>query len=201
MKSALAEQLGIDPTFFHWFIVPLLIFCARICDVSINTIRVIFMLSGKRYLATLLGFFESGIWLLAISQILQNVSSWVSYVAYAGGFATGIFVGMKIEEKLAIGKVILRIITSKNALPLVSILREKGYGVTYIDAYGSEGPVNILFTVANRKTLQELHELINEYNPGAFYTVESVKYVSKTYEMPDAEPSAVGRFMRSVIRK
>jgi uncharacterized protein YebE (UPF0316 family) len=200
MQSTIAEQLGIDPEIFHWLIIPLFIFTARICDVSINTIRVIFMLGGKRYLATLLGFFEAAIWLMAISQILQNIGSLASYFAYAGGFATGIFVGMKIEEKLAIGKVIVRIITPKNALPLIEVLREKGYGVTYIDAFGSAGPVNIIFTVANRKTLKELHNLINEYNPGAFYTVEGVKYVSKNYEMPD-EPGMVRRLIGSVIRK
>ena len=102
MQSALADFVGIHPDVFHWVIVPILIFLARICDVSIGTLRMMFLMSGRRQTATLLGFFESLIWLIAISQILQNVTHPISYIAYAAGFATGIFVGMMIEERLAV---------------------------------------------------------------------------------------------------
>ena len=84
----------LDSELFKWVLLPILIFLARVTDVSINTVRVIFMLNGRRYLSTVLGFFESLIWLMAISQILQNVDNPVSYLAYSGGFATGVLVGM-----------------------------------------------------------------------------------------------------------
>jgi uncharacterized protein YebE (UPF0316 family) len=201
MESAIAEKLGISPEVFHWFIVPLLIFTARICDVSINTLRVIFMLNGRRAIATILGFFESGIWLMAISQILQNVTSVFSYVAYAGGFATGILVGMIIEERLALGKVILRIITQKDAHILIQALLAKGYGVTYLDAMGSQGAVNVIFTVADRKKLDRLISVIEEHNPGAFYTIEAIKFVSKNYEQ-NTDPLIKSPFLiRWISRK
>ncbi len=85
-------------------------------DVSINTIRIIFMLQSKKAISTFLGFFESLIWILAISQIFQNITSWPTYLAYASGFASGIFVGMIIEEKLAIGRVVVRVITRQPAM-------------------------------------------------------------------------------------
>jgi len=90
----LSETLDISPELLNLLIIPFLIFIARVFDVSINTLRIIFMLNGKKYSASFLGFFESMIWLLAISQIFQNLGSWQTYIAYAGGYACGIFVGM-----------------------------------------------------------------------------------------------------------
>lgn len=179
MNSSLAETLGIDPTYFHYVVLPLLIFLARVTDVSINTIRIIFMLSGRKYVATLLGFFESLIWILAISQIFQNLSSWPTYFAYAGGFASGIFVGMLIEEKLAIGRVVIRVITRVPAAQLIEHLTENGYRYWSLDAQSDEGKVNVLFTVVKREALKDTIELIKRYNPQAFYTVEGVKRVSE----------------------
>lgn len=178
MNSTVADFLGVDNSVFHFIILPILIFMARIVDVSINTIRIIFMLHGKKLLSTLLGFFESLIWLLAISQIFQNLSSWPTYLAYAAGFGSGIYVGMRIEEKLAIGRVVVRVITQVPAGELIEYLREKGYKSTILDAETSEGKVNILFTVIKREILPQTISVIKKFNPNAFYTVEGVKRVS-----------------------
>jgi uncharacterized protein YebE (UPF0316 family) len=177
MNSSLAETLGISADLFHFVVLPLLIFFARIMDVSINTIRIIFMLNGRKGISTLLGFFESMIWILAISQIFQNLNSWPTYVAYAGGFASGIFVGMLIEEKLAIGSVVVRIITSKPANELIEHLRTSGFRYWSLDADSEDGKVNVLFTVVKREVLKETIALIKVHNPNAFYTVEGVKKV------------------------
>jgi len=179
MNSSLAETLGVSPDIFHYVILPLLIFLARVTDVSINTMRIIFMLNGRKYISTLMGFFESLIWILAISQIFQNLSSWPTYIAYAAGFASGIFVGMLIEEKLAIGRVVIRVITRVPANELIVHLTEKGYRYWVLDAQSDEGKVNVLFTVVKRETLKATIELIKQYNPQAFYTVEGVKRVSE----------------------
>ncbi len=179
MESGLAESLGINPSFFHWVLVPAMIFLARIVDVSINTLRVITMLNGKKWLSTTLGFFESLIWLIVISQILQNVSSWASYLAYAGGFAGGIFVGMKIENALAMGTVILRVITQKSADDLVDFLRSKKLKVTTIEAESNDGGVKVVFLIVKRKNLSSIINKVLEFNPKAFYSVENVKYVNQ----------------------
>jgi uncharacterized protein YebE (UPF0316 family) len=179
MNSSLAESLGISAELFHYVILPLLIFLARITDVSINTIRIIFMLNGRKFISTLMGFFESLIWILAISQIFQNLNSWPTYIAYAGGFASGILVGMLIEEKLAIGRVVIRVITRKPANELIGYLTETGYRYWSLDADSDEGRVNVLFTVVKRDALKDTIALIKRFNPNAFYTVEGVKRVSE----------------------
>src|SRR6188768_1087734 len=122
MESFFTESLGISSAAFSFFLLPILIFLARITDVSINTIRIIYVLGGRRATATILGFFESFIWLMAIRQIFEHLDNWICYVAYPGGFAMGIFVGMIIEERIAYGKVIVRIITRKDVKELISYL-------------------------------------------------------------------------------
>lgn len=190
-----------DSDLFRWVIIPALIFLARICDVSINTVRVIYMLNGKRWLSTALGFFESLIWLLAISQILQNVTNPVSYLAYSGGFATGIFVGMLIEERLAIGNVIVRIISQRDAHQMVDNLREGGYRITVLDAEGNHGPVSVIFLISKRQEISRITEIVERTNPMAVFTVEGVKSVRDITEvMPPQEPIRFS-FFRGMIRK
>jgi uncharacterized protein YebE (UPF0316 family) len=179
MKSTVADFLSIDPEIFNYFVLPLLIFMARIMDVSINTLRIIFMLNGKKMISTMLGFFESLIWLIAISQIFQNLDSVITYLAYAGGFASGVFVGMILEEKLAIGNLVIRIITVRPANQLIAYFDEHSYRYSNVNAVSKEGPVNILFTVIKRGDLKKTIETIKKFNPRAFYTVEGVKKVSE----------------------
>lgn len=136
------------------------------------------MLHSKKLLSTVLGFFEALIWLLAISQIFQNLSSWPTYIAYAGGFASGILVGMLIEEKLAIGRVVVRVITRQPAEELIKYFEKNSYRYSSVDAISDEGEVNILFTVIKREDLKSTVQEIKRFNPKAFYTVEGVKKVS-----------------------
>jgi uncharacterized protein YebE (UPF0316 family) len=113
----------ISPELFTFVIVPLLIFCARICDMSLDTIRVIFMSKGIKYLPSFIGFFEVIIWLVAIGQVMNNLTNAVCYIAYGAGFATGTFVGMAIEEKLSLGLTSVRIITKEDPTALMQYLR------------------------------------------------------------------------------
>lgn len=163
--------------FFSLIILPLLIFTARICDVSIGTLRIILVGRGHKMLAPLLGFFEVLVWLIAIQQIMQNLTNTIYYFAYAAGFAAGNYVGMLIEEKIALGILVIRIITNQSAEKLIEKLRQQDYGVTSIDAAGKTGPVNVLYTIIRRADLKNIITLINDYHPNAFYSVEDVKLV------------------------
>ncbi len=169
---------------FAFIIIPLLVFLARILDVSIGTLRIIFVSKGLKYFATLLGFFESLIWLLAVTQVMQNLNSWQTYIAFSLGFAAGNFVGVVLEERIALGKLLIRIITRKEADELVHVLWESGYGVTSVDAQGETGPVKLIFTVAKRKNLTKIISIIKKYNPNAFYTIEDMRYVNETQLPP-----------------
>jgi uncharacterized protein YebE (UPF0316 family) len=167
----------VDTGLFKWVVLPLLIFCARICDVSIGTIRILFLQRGHKLWAPLLGFFEVIIWLLAIRQIMQNLNNWVCYAAYGSGFAMGNLIGIRLEERLAYGKLVLRIITSSPAGRLAASLRSMGYGVTELDAKGSAGPVNLLLAVIERKDLGRAVEWIGAHQPGAFFSIEDTRTV------------------------
>lgn len=164
---------------YAWVIIPFLIFAARITDVSIGTIRLIFISRGLKYLAPIVGFFEVIIWLMAIGQIMQNLSNPVCFVAYAGGFAMGNFVGMCIAEKLSLGVVLVRVVLTKDADELISNLRAAEYGVTCVDGHGTEGQVRIVFTIVPRREVKTVVSLIAKFNPNAFYTIEEVGLIEK----------------------
>jgi uncharacterized protein YebE (UPF0316 family) len=163
---------------FNWFL-PLLVFFARILDVTLGTLRIIYINKGKRLLAPLLGFIEVFIWIVVVSQLVRSVSSLAGYLAYAAGFAAGNYIGMVIESRLAIGTLIVRAIVAGETDALVRSLKEAGYGVTYFDANGANGPVNVIYTVINRKELNDVVGLLHDYHPHVFYTVEEARQTSE----------------------
>ncbi len=157
---------------------------ARIADVALGTLRIIFISKGKKYIAPLLGFVEMIIWILAITRIFENLNNWACYLAFAAGFATGNFVGIVVEEKIALGVELIRIITRKEAKDLIRTLRERGYGLTYIMANGSQGEVGIIYSVIKRSDLKEFVEFMRKYNPNAFYTIEDIRFVNREVFRP-----------------
>ena len=175
-----------ESNFFNYLLLPLLIAMARVVDVSIGTLKIILISRGNKILTPILGFFEVLVWLLAVTQIFQHLNNWVCYFGYAFGFATGSYVGIKIEEKLALGVQLIRIVTRKDATDLVEALREKRFGVTVVHAEGSSGEVGILYSVINRKSINGYVEIIKKYNPKAFYTFEDIRFVSQAvYDTPN----------------
>jgi len=185
-----------DSVLFTWVVLPIFIFLARIVDVTIGTIRIVFISRGSRYLAPVLGFFEVFIWLLAIRQVLANLSNIFCYIGYAAGFAMGNYIGMIIDEKLAMGRLVLRVITQKGAEKLTESLRRKGFGVTHVPAEGSRGQVSLVYMVINRRDLEKAIRCIDKYNPNAFYTIETVRYAREGI-FPQAKPMLKQLFPRA----
>jgi uncharacterized protein YebE (UPF0316 family) len=177
---------------YTYGILPLLIALARVVDVSIGTIKIIMISRGNKIIAPILGFFEVLIWLLAVTRLFQNLDNWVCYIGYAVGFASGSYIGIKLEEKLALGVQLIRIITRKDAGDLIYRLREAGYGLTAIKAEGSTGEVGVLYTIVNRKSINNIVKIIQQYNPNAFYTIEDIRFVSHpvsdAYQMSRKKP-------------
>lgn len=169
----------VNPGIVEWVIIPLLIYLARIMDVTLGTIRIIFVAKGQRVLAPLLGFFETLIWLIAISQALKNLDTSLSYFAYAAGFATGNFVGISIEGRLAMGIVMVRVITAKDAKPLFQEFAKHGYGATRVDAHGANGHVTMIYSVIRRRDLPDVIGIIQSFDQNAFYSVEDARLASK----------------------
>jgi len=164
---------------FLYVVLPILIFVARIFDVTFGTLRIVFIARGKKNIAPILGFFEVFVWIVAIGKIMENSNNFMCYFAYASGFAMGNYIGMLIEEKLAIGIEVVRIITSKDATALKEALINSGYGITSIDAKGAKGKVDVIFTTIQRADINNVVSLITKYQPNAFYSVEDIKFVKQ----------------------
>ena len=188
-----------------WILIPLFIFCARIIDVSISTIRIIFLGKGLRKFASVLGFIESFVWITAVSQIMKNLNNTYYYFAWGFGFAAGTYIGMYIENKLSLGQVVVRIITKHDATDLTDFLFSKNYSITLVDAHGTlADKVKVLFLVIQRQQLNEVIPIIKEYNPNAIYTVEDVRLVSDALHI-NAKPNMT-KFLNSfrkstIVRK
>ncbi|HOL85445.1 DUF2179 domain-containing protein [Thermoclostridium caenicola] len=163
---------------FSWVILPILIVLARMVDVTLGTIRIIFVSRGSRLAAPILGFFEVFIWIVAISQIMQNLNNPLCYVAYALGFALGNYLGIMAEEKLAIGYLVLRIFVIKEnpeKETLMEKLIEAGFGVTAVEGRGATKEVTLLFSLIRRKDLDEAVSIIEQADSKVFYSIESAK--------------------------
>jgi len=161
-----------------WVFLPLFIFLARVSDVTIGTIRIVFVSKGLKIIAPFLGFFEIFIWLLAMSRIFQNLDNWLYYVAYSAGFAVGNYVGLIIEEKLALGFLNIRIITHLPGDALIKRLSNEGFGITSHVAEGVRGKVSIIYCVLKRSDYKYVSSIIREYNPKAFYTIEDIRFAN-----------------------
>ncbi|MFA4859472.1 DUF2179 domain-containing protein [Methanoregula sp.] len=188
----------ISPEIYSWVILPLLIFLARIGDVSMETIRVIYISKGIKYLAPFIAFFEIVIWLLAMEVVMSDLSNIANFFAYAFGFAMGTYIGLVIEEKLSIGMVILRIITTNDSTDeIMAFMQAENYGVTSLDATGSRGNVKMILTLVNRADVPAITAHLQTTNPQAFFSIEDIRYVSQGVFRPKKQ-NAVSSWFHSV---
>jgi len=153
----------------------ILIFFARVADVSIGTFRIILVSKGYRNIAPFLGFFEVLIWITAIGQILKNLNGFPSYIFYATGFAAGTFAGMKLDSFASIGYQSLRIITTEKVTALPLTLRGEGFGITTLTGRGMKGEVMVIYTTVPRKNVNHVMEIVEALEPNSFITIEDVR--------------------------
>ena len=161
--------------YFSWIILPLLIFIARLGDVTMATLRHIFVSKGFKKIVPILGFFEVLIWLVAMRQVFSHLDNVACFIAWAAGFSAGTYLGMYIDERLAIGTQIIRIITAEDIIPLTDALKKRNQGITIVDGHGAVGPVKLIFTIVKRTNKAQVIELIHLHTPNAFYSIEDVK--------------------------
>lgn len=181
------------------YLIPVAIFLARICDVSMGTIRILFVSRGMKLRAALLGFVEILIWIMVVAHLIQHLDNWINYIAYAGGFSAGTYLGIIVESKMKVGTVIVRVITSEDGSELIEKLRTSGFMVTRFNAEGRDGPVVIIFSILKRKRWNEIIGIIESYDTDAFYSVEEVKYSSAGGKDSNAVPyprNAYDRLLR-----
>jgi uncharacterized protein YebE (UPF0316 family) len=158
-----------------------LIFCLRVSDMTLDTLRVLVVMRGKKSIAWFLGLFQSLIFVLAISSVLRNLDNPLNILGYASGFATGVLVGMIIEERLAMGHVQISVVSSGRGAAIAERLREEGFGITEIPARGKDGVVSLLNCSVLRKNVGRVQRIVNEVDESAFITAEDVRPVRRGF--------------------
>jgi uncharacterized protein YebE (UPF0316 family) len=158
-----------------------LIFVLRVTDMSLDTLRVLFVMRGRKALAWILGFFQAAVFVIAITFVLRDLTNPLNIIGYAAGFATGVVVGMAIEERLAIGHVHMRIISSRRGSGIAERLRLEGYAVTEVPARGMDGMVSMLNCSVLRKDVKRVHLMVNDVDQEAFITSEEIRPIRRGF--------------------
>jgi uncharacterized protein YebE (UPF0316 family) len=159
----------------------LMICCLRVTDMSLDTLRLLFVVRGRKGIAWTLGFFEAGIYIIAITRVLSNLNNPLTILGYAAGFATGNVVGMLIEERLAIGHIHLSIVSSARGVALAQALRNAGYAVTEVPARGKDGMVHMLNASVLRKDVPDVERVVHQVDAEAFVTSADVRPVRRGF--------------------
>lgn len=158
---------------------PLLIFCLRIVDVSLATLRMLLSVRGMKHVAPVIGFFEVLVWIFAVGNAIQHLESPLHLAGYAAGFATGTLVGLWIEEKMAFGMSTVRVMSRHGGVEIAEALRERGFGVTEFAGQGREGTVEVVYAVLRRRDLPAVFEQVGIWDPDAFVTVEEPRAIHR----------------------
>jgi uncharacterized protein YebE (UPF0316 family) len=151
------------------------IFALRVTDMTFDTLRMLFVMRGRKPVAWVLGFLQSVIFVIAITSVLSHLDNPLNVIGYAAGFATGNVVGMWIEERLAIGHVKISIVSTARGAALAEVLRESGFAVTEIPARGKDGMVSMLSVSVLRKDVAKAEAIIHERDAEAFVIAEDVR--------------------------
>jgi uncharacterized protein YebE (UPF0316 family) len=160
---------------------PFIIFLMRVTDMSLDTLRVLFVIRGRKPLAWIMGFFQSALWVVAITSVLSNLDNLWNVIGYAGGFATGNVVGMMIEERLAIGHGHLRIISSHRGKAIAEAIRDAGFAVTELPGRGKDGTVSVISCSVKRRDIDNVQRGVYAIDPEAFITVEDIRPLHRGY--------------------
>lgn len=153
----------------------LLIFGLRTLDIALYTLRLYMITRGRKALAWIFSFIKSTLFVLTIQMVMRDIDDPLVVFGYSAGFATGIVLGMVIEERIAIGYTHFRIISPKRGAELTEHLRGAGYAVTEIASKGKDGMVALLDCNVRRRKSSEVVALVNEIDPEAFITSSTVR--------------------------
>lgn len=162
-------------------LVALGIFVARLVNQTLDTIRFMMTIRGRKLTAWIMGFLETTIFVITLSAVFSNLNNILYLVAYAAGFATGNTAGMMVEEYLAIGHMHVRIISPKRGSAIAEKLRKEGYGVTEIPARGKDGTVTLLDVSVRRKDVKEVHDIAQKVDKSAFISSEETRPLWRGY--------------------
>jgi len=154
---------------------PIVIFLLRVTDMTLDTLRVLIVIRGLKAIAWILGFFQSAVWVIAVTSVLGNLGNAWNLIGYAAGFASGNVVGMLIEERVAIGHGHLRVISSTLGSAISEAIRSAGYAATEIAGRGKDGAVTLVVSSVRRRDIDRIQKEVARVDPEAFVAVEEIR--------------------------
>lgn len=162
-------------------IAALVIFVLRVIGVALSTVRVLVMMRGQKVRTVVLGFFEVLVYVIAIGQVVNNLSNVWNILGYCLGFSAGSLVGMWLDDQFIQGFANVRVVSPKRAQKVASTIRKAGYGATVGWGSGRKGRVGIVTATVLRKEIPKVFQIVDEVDPGAFLTVEEARNVRRGY--------------------
>jgi len=157
------------------------VFLLRVTDVSMGTLRTVYILQGRRIRATVIGFFEVLIWIFVVSQVVAAISNWVLMIGYAGGFATGTYLGLWLESHFAIGYAQLRIISRSYGEQIASALWKENFGATVVRGHGRAGDIDLVFSIVPRRHINKCVQIASGIDKDSFVSVSDSRYLYRGY--------------------
>jgi uncharacterized protein YebE (UPF0316 family) len=165
-------------TQLHPALVGLIVFTLRTVDLTLDTVRVTGVARGRRGLVWAVGFVEALLFVVVIAGVLATLGNPVNVAAYAAGFGTGTVLGIAIEERLAPGHSLVRIVSPTLALAIQSRLHAQGVGATYMAGKGQQGSIGLILCNVPRRKVDQVKHLVLAADSSAFITVEHVRLLS-----------------------
>lgn len=159
----------------------LYVFALRVVDMSLDTLRVLYVLRGRKLISWVLGFFQSLVFVIAITSVLTHLDNVLMMLGYAAGFATGNVIGIWLEEKLAIGHTHIRLISPRLGHAISARLREEGFALTEVSGMGKDGAVTLINCNVLRKHVKRVLDIAQGIDPEVFVTSEDVRPLQRGY--------------------
>jgi uncharacterized protein YebE (UPF0316 family) len=175
----------------------LLIFFSRLADVTIGTLRISMLVQGYRRIATALSFVEALLWLFATGKAIQGLDDPFKFLAFGAGFASGTLLGATINQWLALGSCVIRIIAPVDSPQVADSLRKMGYNMTVLNASGATGEVRLTFGIILKRQQKQVLQVISSVNPNALVSIDAVTTVDlQSYSVHHQKSGGFWRFVK-----
>ena len=159
----------------------LFVFAMRVIDMSLDTLRLLFVMRGRKLLAGGIGVIQATVFILAVSAVLKGPLDPLTVAGYALGFGAGVVIGMLAEQRLALGHAMLRVYAPNSGEAIAEGLRAAGFAVTEFSAHGRDGEITVINSAIARRDIAKAQDTVRQIEPGAFVTVDEIQPLQRGY--------------------
>ncbi len=159
----------------------LFVFTMRVIDMSLDTLRLLFVMRGRKLLAGGIGVVQATVFILAVSAVLSGPLDPFTVAGYALGFGTGVVIGMLAEQRLALGHAMLRVYAPNSGVAIADGLRAAGFAVTEFSAHGRDGEITVINSAIARRDIAKAQDTVRQIDASAFVTVDDIQPLQRGY--------------------